>query len=67
MNKLVDHARKKMGFKSDYALAKHLGIGAPAISKLRHKTSPLTSNLILLFYDKCGLSIELIRALAVEE
>ena len=67
MNKLIDHVRKEMGFKSDYALAKYLGIGAPAISKLRHRTSPLTANLILLFYDKCNLSIELIRALAVEE
>lgn len=67
MDKLINYLRKKHELKNDAALARHLGVGAPIISKLRHRSVPLTPHLILLIYDKCEVPIELIRALAVEE
>ena len=67
MNNLINYLRKKQGLKSDAELARHLGVGSPIISKIRHKKVPLSPALILLIHDKCGLSIKLIRALAVEE
>lgn len=67
MNRLIDHLKKKLNLSSDAALARHLELGPPIISKLRHRTAPLTPSTILVIYDKCGVSIELIRALAVEE
>lgn len=49
---------------SDYKLSFLLGFSISILSRVRHRRTALSANMILAIYDKTGWSIEHIRELA---
>jgi len=53
---LINYALDKMNLKNDAALARALNISPPIISKVRHRVTPISSNVLLRIGEKTGLS-----------
>jgi plasmid maintenance system antidote protein VapI len=64
--KLFAYLFKKFKVKTDAELAEKLYASGASISRMRNNHKYLTAKLILIIYDKTGLSIEKIRQMAVE-
>lgn len=62
--KLLDYIKDAHGLKNDAEAARYLGIGPPAISKMRHGKE-LSPALILSIHEITGLSVVKIRELGV--
>lgn len=63
---LFDSLKRTFDLKTDYELARLLDVRPVMISKIRHFTTSVTSDLLLRMHDKTGLSIaELRRRLGV--
>jgi plasmid maintenance system antidote protein VapI len=62
-SKLLDTIKADFNLKTDAEMAKFIKMPPSMISKLRSKSSLLTSEMILRIYDSTGWSIEKIREL----
>jgi plasmid maintenance system antidote protein VapI len=65
--KLFAYLFKKFKVKSDVELAEILYSSPAALSRIRNDHKNLTAKMILIIYDKTGLSIEKIRQMAAED
>ena len=65
-NYLLDTLIEKQSLKNTRALAEFLGVTEGALSKVRYGINKPSADLILLVYDKVGMSIEDIRALIAQ-
>lgn len=59
--RLLDLVTEHTGVKNDAALCRLLKIAPPVLSKIRHKRNRVSADLLLLMYDKTGLSIDQLR------
>lgn len=62
-NRLLDAFIKKFALKNDVALARHLEVAPPVISKIRHRSSPIGASLLIRMHDISGLTIAELRDL----
>jgi plasmid maintenance system antidote protein VapI len=60
---LLDYIRRRDNIKSDYLLARHLGIPASSISKVRHGFASFTALMMIRTHKKTGLTIAKIEEL----
>lgn len=60
---LLDHLIERLNLKNSRALAQHLGVREPALSKIRARVNNVSAEFILLIYDKTDMTIEEIRSL----
>ncbi len=61
---LLDCVMEQTKVRSDSALARALGTGAPAICKIRGKHAQMTPDLLIRMYDLTGRSIDELRNIA---
>lgn len=61
---LLDHTIATLQLKNDARLAKLLGLGAPAISKMRAGIAAISPATILTIHDATGIAIKALRFLA---
>ena len=62
-NALLDALIERMSVKNDSGLALALGIGKPAVSKMRHKQLAVTANILIRMNETSGISIRELRQL----
>lgn len=62
-SQLLDGLIMHMGLKNDAALARALEIAPPLISKVRHRTLPVSAAVLIRMHDVSGLSIRDLRSL----
>jgi hypothetical protein len=62
-DQLLDNVRKHLGLKNDAALGRKLCVQAPVLSKVRHRRSPVSADLLISMHEESGLSIRDLRAL----
>lgn len=60
---LLDTLLKRMNLKNDAALSRALEVGAPVISKLRHRRLPVGASMLIRMHEVSGLSIRELRDL----
>lgn len=60
---LLDALQQRFNLKNDARLSEYLSLSRPAISKLRHKTIPLSPGILLCMHEATGLSLRDLRAL----
>lgn len=53
----------KLNLKTDAALAHALGVGAPVISKIRHRVLPVGPSLLIRMHELSGIGIRELRSL----
>ena len=63
-HKLLDTIMARRSIKNDAALAAALECAPPVVSKLRNRTLPLGSTLILRMHENFGMAVAEIRELA---
>lgn len=61
--KLFDGLISYLGLKNDAALSRALEISAPQISKMRHRTLPVSAAALIQMHEVSGLSIRDLRAM----
>jgi len=61
---LLDNLTEKLKVKSDAALARALGVGAPMICRVRNRQVPFPASLIIVIHDVTGYPVDQIRQLA---
>ena len=54
-----------LGLKSDADIAKFLEVGAPHVSRMRHRLYHVTAEIIVKIHEKTGMTIKDIKALCV--
>ncbi|MGZ8317552.1 MAG: hypothetical protein ACXWVD_00485 [Telluria sp.] len=64
---LFDTLIKELGLKNDAALGRLVGITPPHISKMRHGSLPVSSEVLLRIYDNTEYSIEELREMAAHQ
>lgn len=62
-NRLLDALIKKFGLKNDVALARHLEVAPPLISKIRHRSLPVVASLLIRMHESSDLTIAELRGL----
>lgn len=62
-NYFLDSVLTITRLKNDAAMAREIGVSAPALSKLRHGRLPVTAALLIKLHDYTGLSIDQLREL----
>lgn len=65
-NVLLDTLIERLELKNNRALAQYLGVTQSLLSKIRYGTNKASGDFILLVYDKTGINIDEIRALAAQ-
>ena len=65
-SRLLDALIEKFQLSNDADLCRLLEIGAPVISKIRHRRMPITPSLLIRMHDVSGLSIDELRAIIGE-
>jgi hypothetical protein len=63
-NALFDELIDRYHLRTDSALAKKLGVGAPVICKARNKTASITGELLLRMWDVTGIPVDMLRSIA---
>ncbi|MCE3602719.1 hypothetical protein LXA47_03785 [Massilia sp. P8910] len=58
---LLDGIKVQMAVKNDAALARMLQIGAPLISKVRHRKAPVTAGLLLRMHEVTKMPVPSLR------
>lgn len=61
--RLLDNLSKTLHLDNDAALARTLETGAPVLSKIRNKKSPVSGAMLIRMHEVCGLEITALRAL----
>lgn len=64
-NHLLDCVLNKLRLKNDAALARTLKVAPPVISKIRHRTLPVGSTMIINIHEVTDMPIADIKALIV--
>lgn len=59
---LLDALIANLQLKNDAALSQTLEIGAPLLSKVRHRKLPVSGALLIRIHEVCGLDISDLRA-----
>jgi hypothetical protein len=62
-NKLLNELTIRLSLRNDAALCRMLGVYPPHISKVRHRTMPLSAALLIRMQEESGLSIRALRSL----
>jgi transcriptional regulator with XRE-family HTH domain len=62
-NRLFDVLRASLKLKNDTDLARLLGVGAPVISKIRHRRLRVAASLLIRMHEVCGIEIGDLRDL----
>ena len=62
-NKLFDHLIEKFSLKNDAALARHLGLAPPVVSKIRHHHLPVSAAVLIRIHEVTDISIRDLRYL----
>lgn len=61
--RLLDTLSKNLRLSNDAALARALETGAPVLSKIRNRKSPVTGAMLIRMHEVCGLEIAALREL----
>jgi len=61
VHRLLSEVSISLKAKNDAALSRALGVKAPVISKLRHRSSPVTCSIMVRMSEATGLSIYKLR------
>lgn len=61
--RLLDTLLNKLQLTNDSSLARFLEIGAPVLSKIRHRKLPVSGAVLIRMHEACGLAISDLRAL----
>lgn len=61
---LIDFARKRMNFRSDFALAQFLGISPATISKIRNRVNPMGDTLLCDLSEALDMPTKHLKAIA---
>lgn len=62
-NDLIDGLIALLKLKNDAALCRLLGVSRPVISRIRHRTLPVTASILLKMHEETGLSVGELRNL----
>lgn len=62
----IDRVIKRLGLKNDSALARHLSIAPPTISKVRNGLIPMSAGMMVLISEETGWPTKEIKALIAE-
>lgn len=62
-HRVLDRVMEQNGLKNDAALARHLKVQPPVISKLRHNRLPFGDGMVLKAHEHGGLAVAEIRQL----
>lgn len=62
-NKLLNELMARLSLRTDAALCRTLGVSPPVISKVRHKTMPVSAAVLIRMHEVSGLSIRELRRL----
>jgi hypothetical protein len=62
-DQLLNNVRMHLGLKNDAALARKLCVQPPVLSKVRHRRSPVSAELLISMHEESGLTIRDLRAL----
>lgn len=62
-NHFLDSLLAVLKLKNDAAMARAIGVSAPALSKLRHGRLPVTPALLIKLHDHTGMTIAQLREL----
>ncbi|MBV6322469.1 hypothetical protein [Duganella violaceipulchra] len=63
-DRLLDTIKEFLGLRYDASLARHLRVSPSTISKIRHRTCPVTADLLLSMHEETSLLIRDLRFLA---
>lgn len=58
---LLDTLIDRKHLRCDAALARTLGVGAPVLSKIRHRKAPITSEMLVRMCDLFDMDLDLLR------
>lgn len=64
-NRLLDAMLKKMTLKNDAALSRRLGVKPPVFSKIRHRRTPVSADLLILLHEATETPIRELKSLMV--
>ena len=64
-NRLLDAMLKTMMLKNDAALSRRLGVTQPKISKVRHRSTPVSADLLIRLHEQSAMPIRELKALMV--
>ena len=62
-NNLLDHVKRKLGYRSDAKLSFSLAVAPPVISKIRKRKLPVGHMILIRLHEITGISIKDLRAL----
>lgn len=64
-NHLMDTMLTAMKLKNDAALSRRLGVAPPVISKIRHRRTPVSADMLILLHEESEMPIRELKSLMV--
>lgn len=64
-DRLLDAMLKTMALKNDAALSRRLGVKPPVISKIRHRRTPVSADMLIRLHEHSEMPIRELKSLMV--